>query len=636
MLQSIRNKASSWFVLVLIFIVLFAMLFLGVGDYLTTRVDTYVAKVGDEEIDQNTYRQRFSEWRQMMRQQLGANYDPRVFEQPGFKRQLLDRLVDETLLRQANERMDLVVPPNRLRAEIMTAPAFQVGGQFNPETYRNFLAARGTTAEAFDNDLRDSLAAQLLPQAVRESALVGKAQVDAYLRLSEQTRDFRFLRISEPAEAVDETVADEDVQSYYDEHKDQFLSPETVTVQYVEIDAASVPVPTEPSEGDLKDRYENEKNRFGTPEQRLASHILVRPEGDDADAQRAALTKAEALVTKARAEGADFAALASENSDDLGSREQGGDLGWIELGLTEPAFEEALFALEPGAISDPVRTDEGYHIIQLRELREATIKSFEDVRAELEAEYVRAERERLYNDRAGELIDLVYQEPGSLEPTAQALGLEIKTAGPFSRNSGQGPFADPVAREKAFSDEVLVEGIVSDPLEIGEDRMIAMRLLEHTPSAPRPMEEVADDIRTRVLAQRRADALKSRADALYERISNGETLDAIAEDLGVEVETAEAVGRNAAAPERALVNEAFKMPRPKGDTPARDLVQVAGAYAIVELTRVTDGNPSEVAEARREQVRNELQQSDAMAEMQGLIEVLRKETAITVAEDRLQ
>lgn len=635
MLQSIRNKASGWFALVLISLVLFTMLFFGVGDYLTTQTDTYVAKVGEQEISQNAFRQRFEEWRQGMRQQMGESYDAQMFQQPAFKRQMLDQMVNESVIRQANERLGLVVPVSRLRTEIMSAPAFQINGRFDEQAYRNFVQARGLTPAGFDRQLTESFEVQLLPAAIQSSAIVTDRDVDSYLVLSEQTRDFSFVRVAEAAEPVSEEVSQEELQTFYDAHAAEFMKPETVTVEYVEIEAASIASVGEPSEGDLKERYETEKARFGTAERRLTSHILVRSAGDDADAQKAALEKATELATKAREDGADFAALARDNSDDLGTKAQGGDLGWVERGLTDPAFEDALFAMAETGVSDPVRSDEGYHVIQLREITPASQKPFEDVRDELAADYKTSESERLYAERSGEMIDLIYKDPGSLQPTAEALSLEIKTAGPFTRESGEGLFANPALREAAFSDAVLVEGAISDPVELDDNHMVAMRLTDHAKSEPKPIAEVTDAIRGRIIAERRSTAVKERADALFARVEAGTSLADLAGELGSEVESADGTGRAAASPERALVTAVFSMPRPAA-SPTRKLVDLGQAYAIVELRNVKDGDAATVEASRRDQVRAELEQSYASAEVQALIDSLRQRSEVTIAEDRLQ
>lgn len=635
MLQSIRNKATNWFALAILFLALFSLTFFGIGDYFTTSVDTYVAKVGDREIDQSQFRQEFQEWRESMRARLGDAYDARMFEQPGMRRQLLDQMVDRAVLHEANTRMDIVVPASRLRSEIMAVPAFQMNGQYSPEAYRAFLATRRMSAAELDRRLTDDAGAQILPAAVMGSALVTEAEVDAYLRISEQTRDFRFVPVSGPAEAVSEEVSDEDVQRYFDEHVDQFMNPETVTVDYVEISAASMSVP-EPDEDTLLALYNAEIARFSTPEERLASHILIQPDSDDADGQRAALARAGELLAQARAEGADFAALASDNTQDLGSRDKGGDLGWLGHGVTDPAFEEVLFAMEPGTISEPVLGVDGYHLIQLREIRASTQTPFEDVRAQLVEQYGSSERERLYNDRVSEFTDLVYAEPGSLTPTAEALDLEIRSAGPFSRLSGEGPFAVPSVREVAFSDEVLREGTVSEPVEVSPNHVVAMRVSDHVAAAPKPLAEVADGIRGLILAQRRADAVRERAETLFASLEGGRTLEDIATELEGEVETAEGVTRAAAVPDSRLVSEVFRLARPGADAATRARIQYGDAWALVELSAVSDGDPAQIAPARRDQVRTELEQRRGMGEAQALLAALRADTNIVLAENRLE
>lgn len=635
MLQSIRNKASSWFALIIIFLALFSLTFFGIGDYFTSSVDTYVAKVGEREIDQAQFRQEYQEWRENMRARMGSSYDPRMFEQPAMRRQLLDQMVDKAVLHEANDRLGIVVPASRLRSEIMAVPAFQVGGQYSPDAYRAFLAGRRMSAAELDRRLTEDAGAQILPSAAMASALVTDAEIDAYLRISEQTRDFRFVAVTEPAEAVSEDVSDEDVQSYFDAHIDEFMNPETVTVEYVEIAAATLSVP-EADDDALRALYETEIARFSTPEERLASHILIQPDSEDAEGQRAALAKAEELVAKAREDGADFAALARENTQDLGSRDKGGDLGWLGRGVTDPAFEDVLFQLDAGTVSDPVLGVDGYHVIQLREVRESTQTPFEEVREELASQHANSERERLYSERANELTDLVYAEPGSLAPTAEALDLEIKSAGPFSRLSGEGPFAVPSVRDVAFSDEVLGEGTVSEPVEVGPNHVVAMRVSDHVAAAPKPLAEVADTIRERILTQRRADALKAHAEALFAALKDGKTLDELAGELGAEVESAEGVTRSAAVPDSRLVSEAFRLARPDADTPTLARVQYGDAWALVVLNRVADGDPAQIDPARRDQVRNELRQRNGMGEAQALLAALRSGTKIVLAENRLE
>lgn len=634
MLQLIRNKSSSWFMLIILFVALFALTFFGIGDYFTSRVDTHVAKVGDSRIEQADYEQRYQVWRSNMRQMMGEDFDPSILDQPMWREQILQQMVDEAVLRNANERMGLVVPASQLRSVIQNEEAFQVAGHFDPESYRTWLASQRMSASMFEQRLRDQLAARALPQAVAASTLVTDAEVDAYLRLSEQTRDARLLRVREPVQAVDETVDEAAVAEFYDANQDRFMTEETVMVEYVQVDAAQMEPDFSPSEQELQERYERERARFGTLEQRLASHILIRPEGDDADAQRAAVAAARELAERARGEGADFAALAREHSVDLGSSAQGGDLGWLERGLTEPAFDEALFEMAEGEISEPVRTDEGYHVIWLREVRAEQVRSFDEVRDQLLDETLASERERLYNERAGQLTDMVYADPGALHPAAESLGLEVQTAGPFTRNSMHGIFATPAVRQAAFSDLVLNEGDVSEAISLDANRMLMLRVTEHRRPEPRPVAEVADQIRAEIVRQRRQDALQARATELFERWQAGEELDALAEALDAEVEPVSGITRMASVPEQPLVAELFRMPRPQGQAPVQQLLEVNGNFVLAELQAVVDGDPATIAEARREQVREQLAQSLMQAEQEGLLAGLRRGEKVEISGGR--
>lgn len=635
MLQSIRNKASSWFVLAILFMALFALTFFGIGDYFTTRVDTHVARVGDSKIEQTDYQQRYQNWRSNMSRSMGDNLDPAMLDQPIWRERILDEMITETVLRNANDRLDMVVAPSQLQSIILSEPTFQLAGQFDAETYRVWLAQQRMTPAMLEQRLRDQISAQLLPAGVASSSTVSDPELDAYLRLSEQTRDARFVRVTGTDEAISEEIGNEELQKFYDDNSAQFMSEETVTIEYVEVDAKTLVTDVEPSESELQERYEQEKARFSTPEQRHAAQILIRPTDDSDEARAAALAKATDLAGQARAEGADFAALARENSDDLGSRAQGGDLGWLESGLTDPAFDEALFALDAvGAVSDPVRTEEGYHVIALRELRPATEKPFEEVREQLHDETLQRERERLFSEKAGRLADALYADPDAMATAVAGEGLEVKTAGPFGRNASQGIFATPAVRSAAFSSRVLTEGDVSESIEIGPNHVVLLRVVEHKSAEPQPLTDVADVIRSRILAQRLSDAVKARADALLARVDAGESLADVAASLGEdsEVETAEGITRASATPEQSLVAQIFRLPRPDADgAPVRRLLEIGGGHAIVELSAVRDGDPATIEAGRRDQVREQLQQSRANAEQAALVAALRRGEKVEIS-----
>lgn len=391
MLQTLRDKTSGWIAPVILILLIVPFAFFGVENYFTQDVASHVAKVGDKEIGQEEFRARFEEFRNQMRQAMGEGFDSREFESAQNKRRVLDRLIDEELLRQAAERLGVTVSPMQMQKEIAQIPAFQVEGKFDSNQYRLVLASQGMTPRAFEERVRRDILLQALPTQLVATGFVTGDYVSRYLALRDQTRTFAYVELpSAGPESIGE-ITDADVKTWYDEHPEQYVSAETLGLEYIEIDGSKVDVPVTVDESTLRERYEEQKARFVVAEQRLASHVLIKVAPDaDADAVKAAQAKAADLAARARVEGADFAALAKENSEDPGSKNTGGDLGWVEKGIFEPAFETALFAMQPNTVSDPVKTAEGWHVIQLREIKPETGKAFEAVRAELEKEIGRA------------------------------------------------------------------------------------------------------------------------------------------------------------------------------------------------------------------------------------------------------
>ncbi len=636
MLQALRDKTSGWVAIVVVGLLAIPVAFFGIESYFEVRTPTYVAKVGDQEISQGEFRRRFADYRERMRQQMGESFNPAIFEQPTFRREFLERLIDEEVLVQAAERIGAAATAAALRAEIEKIDAFKVDGKFDARQYQLLLSAQRMTVEGFEQDLRRELSARKLPTEVGATALVTDDQVDRYLALRDETRDFRFVIVPVlPASA--EEPAQDVIQAYYDQNSDRYALPERVSISYIEIDAAKLNVPAEPTDEVLRERYSEQRARFESAEQRLVSHILVAvPTDAAADAQKTASEAAAAIVAEVRA-GADFATLARERSDDIGSRATGGDLGWVEKnGILQPAFEDTLFKLEVGQVSDPVRTDEGFHVILLREIKPAVVRTFEDVRSELVEQYRSGERERLYGEAYARAVEQIYEDPTALQAAADAAGLPVQLTGLFSREGGAGIAADPRVVEAAFSDTVLVDGAVSEPIELGPNRVVLIKLDQHEPRASRPLDAVRAEVVASVQREAAEKATTERADELKRRFEAGETLDAIAQEIGATVNDAAGTGRNAFNHDAAVVAEAFRMLPPSLGQVSRGRVALpAGGYALIELKGVTAADPRQVAAAVREQARQTLAQGQSFTESRALIEALRAAVEIRVVEERL-
>lgn len=636
MLQSLRDKTQGWPAKIIFGILIFVFSFFGIEGYFQAHVDTAVASVNKAKITQQAYQHAMNQARMQRQKRLGNNYDASYFDKPEVKMQLLDRLIDRELLRQATDDMGLVVSDQELRQTIGSNPAFQVDGKFDPRTYRSLLLANGLTPDRYENEVRSSLQVSRIPDLVQGTGLVTQADVDRDLKLSMQTRDIHYALLPRPA-ITNSKVDDKAVAAYYKAHQNEFMTPEQVSVNYIELTPDDIKQVPTPDEAALKARYAKEKSKFVQPEQRLVSHILIKvPDNATPAQQKAALAKAEAIDKKARS-GADFAKLAEKYSADLGSKRQGGDLGWIARGDTNKAFEDALFALKKGQISKPVLSPEGYHIIWLRDVRSGKVKSFAQVRDQLAKELQKTDRERAYSKLASKLTDKVYSNPGSLTPVAKELGLTLQHSGLFSRQgSKSGIASNPQVVKAAFSSDVLGQGNTSDPIELGHEHLVVVHVNEHKPAKPMPLATVADSIRQKILAQRTDAAARKRAESLLAQARKSGDLAKTVGAVQASVQPAKGVRRGQSGLAPALVQALFKMPHPGKDGHDFSLVDLGqGRYALVQLDAVHAGDLSGLKADERKQLAMQLAQMNAGEAMQEFIKVLRSHAKITLHKDRM-
>lgn len=659
MLQKLREKTSGWIATVILGLLIIPFAFVGIEQYLGQRTDTSVARIDapptwwpsapsfwpvsvfwqHEKVEIDEFRAEFEQERQRRRAEQGEAFDARAFESVDNKRAILDTLIDKRVQKVAAERNGLVVSDAMVKKTIQGIPAFQVDGKFSYERYKLALASLvPVKSEAqFEAEVRDDLQRSLLSVGVGASNFVTTAEMDRLLRLDGQRRDVSLLLLPPPA-ADTAAVSAAEIQQWYDSHAAQYRAPEAVSIEFVEVNAATLPAPAPADDATLRQRYEQEKNRFVEAEQRLASHILVRvEEGADAAAQKAAQDKATRLAEQAKAAGADFAALARANSDDTGSQATGGDLGWVSKGMMVGPFEEALFAMKAGEISGPVKSDFGWHVIQLREVKTGAQETFEQAREALAAEQAEADRERVASEFNSRLVDLTLKNPSSLAPAAREMNLPLQKAGPFTRANAQGIAANPAVQRVAFSEEAIQDGAISDPIEIGPGHSVLIRVTEHTPERAQALAQVRDQVIAAVRADRAAKAAKKDADALVARVNGGETLDAIAASRQLAPPQAlPGVPRNAPIPTAEVSKAIFETPAPAdGKVAAGHAPMPDGSTVLFAITKVTPGDAAALPAEQRDMVRQQIAQIGGREDMQELVGALRKRVKVTVVEQNL-
>ncbi len=613
MLQNIRDRLSGPIVWFIVGIIVIPFAFFGIDTFRGGGGDPTIAKVGDQKIKESQFRAGYEQRLQQLRQLMGEGFREDLIDQNKFRQTVLNDMVQESLLRQHVRKAGYRASDAMVFESLKAIPAFQDNGKFSTEAYTSRLATQGYTPARFEQQLRDALVVDQMREGILGSAFAAPADAAQTYRLDEQQRWLAYATFEVARYLPQVQVSDAQVQERYEQQKAQFLSPERLRVAYVELALDRLPPAPAPEAEVLKVIYEADKaTRFSTVEERRARHILVNFGADKAEAKK----RIESLAGKI-AQGADFASLASSQSDDPGSKAQGGDLGWVRRGQMLEKFEQALFALTTGEVSGPVETEFGWHLIKLEEVKQARTRPFEDaeVQAELLAAYRQRDAERRYEELSEKIGETAFESPTSLEPTAQASGLQVQVSDWFNRTEGTGIAAQPPVREAAFSDDVLQSGENSRPIVVGENHIIVLRKQEHEPARQRPLEEVAAAIREQLkLEGARAKAASEAAEALG-TMASGRALEQVVTERKAVLKAPGLVKRGAADIDARIIEALFALPRPAAGDASRTTVALpSGDVAVVVSTAVQDGDwAAALFDARNSQLAR-IRESSAGAE----------------------
>jgi peptidyl-prolyl cis-trans isomerase D len=647
MLQSIRDNSSGWVAKVILGLVILVMAFFGFGDYLTPKFDTYAAKVtapgkwlgyGEKslEVSVEEFRRRFDQERSQARAQQGEAFDAQAFEKIENKRRVLEQMIDEAVMRFGAEQAGIVVTKAMVQAEILKIDAFKVDGKFDQTRYQLTLQQQQLTPAMFENLVQQDLLTRFVAGEYIQTGVATKDEAIALLKLTEQRRSINYIEI--PVPALDLNASDAELAAWYKGHQADYRTQETVTVEYVELDESASPVDLVVDESVLRQRYQEQIAQYSEPEQRVASHILVAvDEGASASTDAAAKTKAQALAKQAQANPAAFAELA-KSSDDLASKDLGGDLGPVEKSVFGDAFDKAFFALKPGQVSEPVRMPDGWHVLYYREMIAGVVKPFEQVRDEIEQSYLASEKERRFNDIAGKMVSAVEERATSLQPAAQAAAKPLLRSAAFTRTNGEGIAALEPIRKAAFSDALLKERQVSELIELAPNHVVLMRVLEHKPAAVLPLAQVKDMVRLAFVQDRAAKQAEKEAKDLLARLNKGETLEALSASLSRPIVPVPNVTRQAPMPQlQPVVREAFRLAKPSnGKAGGAGVAQLPdGRYLLMQLVAVMEPEAAELGPEVATNAARSLSQLRGDQQAREYIKALRKRYQIKVAESRL-
>jgi peptidyl-prolyl cis-trans isomerase D len=441
------------------------------------------------------------------------------------------------------------------------------------------------------------------------------------MRLKNQEREIEYAEI--PLTQVTRTFSDTEISSYYKTYLTEFRNPERVSVEYLALNFDEIAKDVQVSDEELTKLYEEQKASLGTPERRKISHILIAPGDGSEAALKAAQDKATGIRNRIL-KGEDFAKLAQEVSSDALSGKAGGDLGFLNKEAQEESFTKAAEKLNSGEVSEPVKTSFGYHLIKVTELIPAKQKSFEEVKEELHKTAQRNAAETRFYEKGQKLAEQTFEHPGSLDTAAQALGLKIQQTVLFTREEGEGLAAEESVRKAAFSEDVL-GGRNSEPVELGNEKAVVLRIKEHQQASDKPMAEVKDAIIAKLRDQEsRAEAVKSSQE-LLKTVRDGKSLAEAAKNLGLKITKTGFVRRDNDKLPPELLRAAFTAGRPAaGKVSAGDATQPNGSQWVFSVTTVKDG-PMAAADAKDQESASQfMTRSGSQREFGSFVERLRE------------
>ncbi len=588
MLQNIRDNSQGWIAKTIIGVIIALMALTGFDAlFSATSTKQDAAKVNGDEITKTELSQAIDMQRRQLMQQLGKDFDPALLDEKMLHDAALKGLVDRKLLLQGADKAKFSFSEAALDQQILQTPEFQVDGKFNADRFDQVIRQLGFTRMQFRQMLAQEMLIGQVRAGVAGSAFVTDAQVEAFARLEKQTRDFATLTLA--ADTTAAKVTDDEIKAHYDEHAKEFLSPEQVVLDYVELKKSSFFDKVQVKDEDLQAAYQKEISNLA--EQRRAAHILI--EVSDTLNEEQAKAKIEEIQQRL-AKGEDFAALAKEFSQDPGSASKGGDLGYAGKGVYDPAFEEALYALNKDQVSAPVQSSYGWHLIKLLGVEAPSVPTFASLKGKLTNDLKSQQVEQRFVEATKQLEDAAFESSDLVQP-AQDLGLKIQTTAPFGREGGEGLTANRAVLQAAFSPEVLEEGSNSNALELDPETVVVVRSKEHRQPEQLPLESVASVIRAQLIKEHASAAVKAKGDALLAGLRDGKVPVAAKQD-GQSWKVMEAVTRSQEGVEPAVLQALFRMPKPEGkDKPAFTSLTLAdGSYVVVRLNGVNQAAaPSE-------------------------------------------
>jgi peptidyl-prolyl cis-trans isomerase D len=619
-----KHKTLIQIVLAVIFL---PFAFFGVDSYFrSVDLGADIGSVNGRPISQQEYMQSLQERQAALQRMIGGSAPPGLLDTPEVRMAVVDGIVRQRLLVDRAVSTGILVADSQLQQLIAEQPAFLEGGKFSHSRYVEILKRQNMTPQQFENGLRRDLMVERTGDAYRSTAIVSNTVAERLLRINAQRREVS-QKVIEPQEFLPEVkLADDAVKQYYDSHQDEFRVPERARVEYLVLSLDSIAAQTEIAAEDVRQHYAQNIKQFAKGEERQASHILITADASfNAEQKAKARAQAENLLQQVRKSPGAFAELAKKNSQDPGSAAKGGDLGYFPRGAMVGPFEDKVFSMKVGELSDIVESQFGFHIIKLTGLKG---RGFEDVRKQVEMDLKRQRASKRFSELAEQFSNLAFEQGDSLKPAADALKLQVQNGGWVGRNGADNKLLNnPKLLQAIFSDDVVKNKRNSEVVDVGANTLIAARVTEYAAASVYPLADIGAGISKQLALKQAAQMAAKHGREILAKLKAGET-------AGVEWAAARTVSRKEAqgytAPEIA---EIFKLDA--GSLPGYAGVEnPRGAFVLLKVTRAIEGDEPDAA--RRKSAADELRQVVGQEETSAFVTHLKSKADIKLRLDRLE
>ena len=592
-----RHKRIAQVILALIMV---PFAFFGVDYYFRSGSSgADVVKFDGGTITEAQFAQAIRDQQDMLRRNQQA-VDPAIFDNPEVRYNLVQQLIRERLVDKKGFDLHFQATNAQVFERIAADPRFRQGDQFSIDVYKSMLAQAGIPETAYEENIRRQILADKIVDPIARGGVVPKAAAEAFVNLLEQQREVEIASVEADPFAKDVKIDDAAVKAYYDANAAAFSSPEEAKFEYVILSQDTLLAQVNVTPEEVKAQYASAASTYTQEEQRQAAHILIAVKPDATEAERAAAKKkAEDLAAEAKANPAKFADLAKQNSQDPGSAAQGGDLGSNPRGTMVKAFDDAVFAMKPGDIVGPVQSEFGWHVIRLVGITPARTRPFDEVKGQIEADLKRQKVAQKFATSADQFQNLVYEQAESLAPVGKALGLAVETSPLVTRSQVQ---------QLAMGSAKLVQALLSpesiaakrntEAIEVGPNTLMAARLLEYKPAAPRPFDDVKEEIRRQLVHQGAVDLAQKVGREKLALLEQGKS----DKDVGVAFAKAVPIQRNRPQPgftpdavTRIFQADPAKLPRYVGASNERGGFSI---YKLVNVINAPAAEPAKLAAAR--------------------------------------